>query len=148
MRMDANSRISDASASDANGPSKHHVIERDLSFELTGVFFEIHNALGRFCHERQYSDAITVALTTKRIPFEREKVLDPMFPGEPPGRHRVDFLVDRRILIEVKAKPAVERIDYVQVHRYLAALQLKLGLLVNFGTKLVVPRRILNSQIV
>ncbi|MFH1098522.1 MAG: GxxExxY protein [Candidatus Uhrbacteria bacterium] len=141
MRMNANT------STDTNMRiADNRIIERELSYALNGIFFSIHNMLGRYCNEQQYSDAIMDALQSKHVAFEREKILEPSFIGERSGRHRIDFIVEGRIVVEVKAKLALEREDFVQVLRYLQALNIKLGILVNFGTKALVPRRILNPK--
>lgn len=131
----ANTRIAD-----------DRIIDRNLSYELNGIFFDVHNALGRFRNEQQYSDALEEGIRQKHIGYEREKVLEVSFPGERMGRNRVDFLVENRIIIEVKAKIALDREDFGQVLRYLQSLNLKLGIIVNFGMKRLVPRRVINSS--
>lgn len=121
------------------------VIESQLSYALNGILFAAHNALGRYSSESQYADAVEQELRRAAIRYERERVLPPAFDGERPGRNRVDFLIEERIVIELKAKPVLEREDYAQVLRYLRALNCKLGLLVNFRMRTLTPKRVLNS---
>ena len=59
----------------------------------------------------------------------------------------VDFLIENKVVLELKAKRMLTREDYYQVRRYLGALDFKLGLLINFRDKYVRPRRILNSGV-
>jgi GxxExxY protein len=72
--------------------------------------------------------------------------LPPSFENELSGRNKVDFVVEDKIVVEIKAKRVIEREDYYQVQRYLVAMNKKLGLLVNFRDKYLRPKRILNSK--
>lgn len=134
MRMDAN---------DADT----RIIERERSYLLNGLLFRVHNELGRFCVELQYADALEQLLGQNAIRYEREKILPISFEGERPGRNRVDFLVDDRIVVELKAKTLLERQDFTQVLRYLEAMRCRLGILVNFREKALKPRRVLNARV-
>lgn len=122
------------------------VIYPELSYQLTGILFEVHNILGRFCNEKQYGDAIENYLKKNKISYEREYVLPPSFESELEGRNKLDFIVEGKIVLEIKAKRIIEKSDYYQTVRYLKAVNKKLGLLVNFRDKLIKPRRILNSS--
>ena len=67
--------------------------------------------------------------------------------GEQGRRNIVDFLIEDKILLELKAKRIISKEDYYQVRRYLESLNLKLGLLVNFRDRYLKPKRILNSNV-
>jgi len=122
------------------------VIYPELSYQLAGILFEVHNNLGRFYNEKQYGDAIEICLKKHNIGFERECVLPPSFEDELVGRNKADFIIDGKIVLEIKAKRIIEKSDYYQTVRYLKAVNKKLGILVNFRDKLIKPRRILNSS--
>ena len=62
------------------------------------------------------------------------------------GRNKVDFIIDDKIILELKVKRRVGRIDFYQLQRYLRALDKKLGILVNFQQLNLTPKRILNSD--
>lgn len=130
----------------ANTKTFTRIIYPDLSYKINGVLFAVHNERGRFCNEKQYADAVEAHLKKLQIPYEREKVLLDSFDGEKPGRHKVDFLVAGKIVIEIKAKRTLTREDYYQMKRYLVALNKKLGILVNFWPRYIQPKRILNSS--
>ena len=121
---------------------KEGIVEKELSYMLGGVFFEIHNELGRFCRERQYSDMLEKRLEEKNIHFVRE------LPIEIAGRKSnfADFVVSNKVLIEVKAKDFIGKEEYFQVMRYLEATDLELGLIVNFRNKYLKPQRVLNPK--
>jgi len=119
----------------------------ELSYKINGILFEVHNKLGRFCNEKQYGDLIEKLLKDYNIKYEREKLLPKSFIGEYKNRNKIDFEIDDKIILEIKAKRMLVREDYYQVKRYLEALGLKLGLLVNFRDKYIKSKRILNSKI-
>ena len=123
------------------------IILPELSYEVNGILFGVHNKLGRFLNEKQYADAVENLLKENKIKYEREKVLEQLFEGEKEGRSKVDFLIENKIIVELKSKRMLLREDYYQVRRYLEVLGLKLGILVNFRDKYLKPRRILNSKI-
>ena len=123
------------------------LIYPELSYKITGTLFKAHNDLGRFCNEKQYADALEGHFKKSKISYEREKILPKSFEAEKEGRNKVDFLIDGKIILEIKAKRLLIKEDYYQVRRYLSSLNKKLGLLVNFRDKYIKPRRILNSDV-
>lgn len=124
------------------------VVLPELSYQITGILFSTHNALGRFASERQYAIAIARALTEARIPFQQEvEIRFESSIGTFRG-NRADFVIDQQLVLELKAKTALEPKDYAQTKRYITALKCRLGMLVNFRSHLLQPRRILNPQFV
>jgi GxxExxY protein len=103
--------------------------------------------LGRFCNEKQYGDAVEKYLKELKIEYEREKILPLSFEQKLRARNKIDFLIENKIILEIKAKRLLTRDDYYQGKRYLASLNKKLGLLVNFRDKYIKPKRILNSLV-
>ncbi|MEK9180553.1 MAG: GxxExxY protein [Patescibacteria group bacterium] len=118
------------------------IIEKELSYELNGIFFGIQSKQGRFCREKQYSDALEIELKKKDIPYQREHPI----PVSGVKSNFVDFAVGDKILVDFKAKPFIEKDDYYQMKRYLEASNFELGLIVNFRQKHLQPKRVLNSK--
>jgi GxxExxY protein len=108
----------------------------ELSYTITGICFSVHNLLGRYSREKQYGDAIESKFKEASIPYERERRID---------KHGniADFVIDSKILLELKAKQIVLKSDYYQVQRYLQSSGLRLGILVNFHRRYLVPKRVL-----
>ncbi len=111
------------------------LIHPQLSYVLTGIFYDIHNTLGRYSREQQYSRMIETKLKGLKIHFVREHKI------EGTG-NRVDFIVDNKIVVELKARRFITREDYYQMQRYLQASGLQLELLVNFRNRYLKPIRI------
>jgi len=119
------------------------LIHPDLSYKLNGILFKVHNELGQFRGEREYGDLIENYFQKLNIKYEREKILPISFENDQ-QRNRVDFLVEDKIILELKAKNFVDKEDYYQIKRYLAVLNKPLGILVNFRKKYITPKRIVN----
>jgi GxxExxY protein len=122
------------------------IIYPELSFKINGILFGIRKNLGQYKNEQQYCDAIEEELKKNFINYEREKILPKSFEGEQKGRNKIDFLVEGKIILEVKAKQFITKSDYYQARRYLDSLDKKLCLLVNMRKYSVNPKRILNSK--
>ena len=112
-----------------------NLIYPELSYTLTGVCFSAQNELGRYGREKQYGDFIEKRLKEINLPFERERII-----GD--SGNIIDFVVDDKIALELKAKRLLSKEDYFQTQRYLQESKLKLGLLVNFRPKYIKPERI------
>lgn len=122
---------------------KPDIIHKELSYTLFGLLFRVHDMLGRYAREKQYSDLMEKYLKEASIPYEREKQLS----VAEVDKNRADFIIDNKIILEVKVMPLVGREEYYQLLRYLGAASLKLGILVNFRQKYLRPKRILNSHV-
>jgi len=122
-----------------NMKSFNKLIHPELSYKITGVLFAVHNELGRFRNEKEYGDAIETHLKKFNIGYEREKKID--------IRNTVDFLIENKVILEIKVKRLLTKEEYYQIKRYLVALNKKSGLLVNFRDKYIKPKRILNSLV-
>ena len=79
-----------------------HIIHKELSFIINGILFEVHNELGKFSSEKQICDLIELKLKERDLKYLRENNLLSEHEGENPGRHRVDFLIDNKIILEIK----------------------------------------------
>lgn len=121
------------------------VLYPELSYKITGLLFEIHNSLGRYCKEKQYADALEQLLTESDISYKRENPL-PLENVSNRFTNRADFVINDQLLIELKAKPLVSKLDYIQTQRYLVAGRYKLGIIVNFRNRYLKPIRVIRSN--
>ncbi len=119
----------------------------DLSYKICGFLFCVHNELGRYRNEKQYGDFLEEVLKKNQISYDREKELLPSFDGEVERRNIVDFIIEDKIVLELKAKPFIGKEDYFQTKRYLISSGKKLGIIVNFRQKFLNPKRVLNSNL-
>ncbi len=121
------------------------LIYPELSYQIVGCCFATHNALGRFSRERQYADYLENELKNKNIPFKREYEIQ-LDTLNITSRNRVDFIIDDKIILELKAKRVVEKEDYYQIQRYLQSAGFQLGFIINFRNTYLKPQRVINIR--
>jgi len=126
---------------DTNDTNKK-IIYSDLSYKIVNVLFAAHNGIGRFGREKQYGDLIENLFKERGIEFEREKHL-PVKGIKRESTNKADFVIESKIVLEIKSKPMIEREDYSQLQRYLQAGNYRLGLLTNFRNRYLRPIRII-----
>ncbi|MEA3463697.1 MAG: GxxExxY protein, partial [Patescibacteria group bacterium] len=123
------------------------VIYKELSYKINGLLFKVHNDLSRYKNEKQYGDYFEFLLKKKGFKYKREYKLKQSFNGERKGRNICDFIIEDKIVVELKATRFLTQEDYFQVKRYLSCVGLRLGILVNFRQKYLIPKRILNNEL-
>lgn len=119
-----------------NTNKNNKLIHPELSYLITGICFEVHNQTGRYAREKQYCNALENKFRALAIPYKRELIV-----GQ--TGNRLDFLIDDKIIIEVKAKRIITREDYYQIERYLQILNKPLGLIINFQNRYLKPYRVI-----
>ena len=122
------------------------LIYEKLTYALNGIYFKVHNKLGRFGRERQYGDAIEMLLKEEGIAYKREYEVPFVLEGKLIKGNRADLTIEDKIVLELKAKPLITKDDYLQMKRYLAASGYKLGIIVNFRQQYLKPKRVLNPN--
>jgi GxxExxY protein len=80
---------------------KQELVYPELSYKICRFLFDAHNELGRYCNEKQYGDYLEQEFKKRNISYKKELILPPSFEGES-QRNRVDFLIDDKIIIELK----------------------------------------------
>ena len=105
----------------------------DLTEQVLGAAFEVHSHLGPGFLESVYEEAMATELNLRNIPFERQKVIDIGYKGFSIGNGRLDLLVDKQIIVELKAVDSLNEIYTAQTLSYLKATGLQVGLLINFN---------------
>ena len=112
------------------------IVYPELSFEIVGACFDVHNELGRFAREKQYADLLENKIGERGFKYVRELRL-----GD--SGNVVDFLLEDKVILELKAVPTLTRGYYRQIQNYLQWTRLELGLLVNFSDTYLQPKRVL-----
>ena len=107
---------------------------------IVGAALEVHNELGYGFHESIYVRSLAVALQQRGVAVQREVPIRVLFRGVEVGQHRLDLLVENRIVVEVKSMERVPEFFKKQVRNYLAATEKELGLLINFGSSVETHR--------
>jgi GxxExxY protein len=114
---------------------------KTLTDRIIGAAIQVHKELGPGFLELMYEEALAIELAAARIGFERQKLLPVFFREHVIGEHRLDFLVEQKVILELKAISALEDIHFAIVRSYLKAANLNDALLLNFAsTRLIVKR--------
>lgn len=125
------------------GTNSAKIIFPDLSFEIMGAIFEVHKRLGPGFLESVYQKALIEELGARKIRIETQKPIDIIYKDKKVGVHRLDMVVEDKVVLELKT---VERFcvhHTAQLTSYLQASGYKLGILVNFSRGKVEYRRVL-----
>ena len=118
----------------------------DLTREIIGAFHDVYNDLGHGYVESVYVRSLMVALGDRGISYEREAPLIVRFRGTIVGTFRVDLLVERTIIVEMKTGEKIVPVHERQLLNYLRASRLSVGLVLNVGERPSVRRMIWTSQ--
>jgi GxxExxY protein len=105
----------------------------ELAHAVIGAAIEVHRHLGPGFLENVYEEALCVELSDSRISFERQKEISVLYKDREIGKHRIDLLVGKMLVVELKTVEALAEIHKAQVISYLKATGLRLGLLINFN---------------
>ncbi|THV59165.1 GxxExxY protein [Flagellimonas alvinocaridis] len=120
------------------------IIYKNESYFVIGLCMDVHNELGKGFSEAVYSDALEIELKSNGVPFKKEVKFDIIYKGKKLKHHYfADFIVDDKIILELKAVEKISSSHVKQTLNYLAASKLKLGIIVNFGEDQLTYKRVL-----
>jgi len=122
------------------GQMKH----AEITEKIIGAAFEVHKFLGNGFQEVIYQRALAYEMSLAGLEFAREIDQDIYYKdlSEPIGTRRADFVVEGKVLVELKALTQIEDVHWAQVLNYLKAYRLEVGLLLNFGSKSLTFKRL------
>ncbi len=117
---------------------------KDITEKIIGASFEVHKFLGNGFQEVIYQRALAWELSKAGLTFAREIEQDIFYKElrEPIGTRRSDFVVEGKVLVELKAIIQLEDVHLAQILNYLKAYKLEVGLLINFGSKSLTFKRL------
>ena len=120
------------------------VIHKNESYFIIGLCMDVHNELGKGFSEAVYSDALEIELKSNGVPYQKEVKFDIIYKGKKLKHHYfADFVIDNKIILELKAIEKLNSSHIKQTLNYLAASRLKLGLLINFGENSLIYKRVI-----
>jgi len=125
---------------------KEGLIYPELSYRLIGVAYAIFNEIGYGYKEKLYQRAFRIELAKNSIQFQEEKRVRLVYKGEIIGYYQYDFLVEDKIVVELKVRHRFGYVDIHQVLGYLKARHLELALLIYFTKEGVKFRPIINPR--
>ena len=115
---------------------------KGLKYKIINALFKVHNELGSAHKEDVYHKAVARELENRNIKFKEEEYLSVEYKGQSIGEYKPNFIIEDKVVLEIKAVPRIAKEKFDQMFYYLKGTNYKLMLLANFGTgKLVVERR-------
>lgn len=119
----------------------------DLTYKIIGCAMEVHKHLGNGFQEVVYQRALAIEMQMQGIEFSREHEMPLQYKGFDIGTRRVDFFVENKIMVEIKALINLEDVHLAQAMNYVEAYNLEIGLLINFGAKSIQHKRVHNNKV-
>ena len=118
-------------------------LHRDLTHEIIGAAMEVHSTLGPGFLEAVYQEALAIELIEREIPFETEKLLIIYYKSTRLSKfYKADFVFGNKVVLEIKALSALTGEHQAQLINQLKATGIKVGLLINFGSKSLEYKRL------
>ena len=118
----------------------------ELSEKIIDVFYRVYRELGYGFLEKVYERAMIVLLRKGGLNFENQYPIKVIFEGEIVGDYCADFLIEDRVVVEIKASRELCKVDEKQLLNYLKCTDKEVGLLLNFGEKPQVVRRVFDNE--
>ena len=107
---------------------------------------KVHSTLGNGFQEVIYQRALDIEMESQGLSFSREMEMTIYYSGQNIGTRRVDFFVEEKIMLELKAVSILDDLHLAQAMNYLEAYNLPVGLLINFGARSMEFKRIYNTK--
>jgi len=123
------------------------MVGNELTYKIIGCAMKVHKTLGNGFQEVIYQRCLAIELKKAGIEFEREKDQTIYYEGYDVGTRRADFVVEDKVLVELKALLKIEDVHIAQIKNYLVAYNFPIGLLINFGAKSLEHKLIFNNRL-
>jgi len=117
----------------------------DVTRRIIGAAMKVHSTLGNGFQEVIYQRALAIEMAKQGLSFERELEMYVYYDEQQIGTRRVDFFVEDKVMVELKALTKLEDVHLAQAINYLEAYRMEVGLLINFGAKSLEYRRVVKS---
>ena len=124
------------------------MLYEELTKKIIGCAMEVHKRLGNGFQEVIYQRALKIEMHLAGLEFSREMEMSVFYRDIEVGTRRVDFFVEGKIMVELKALIHLEDVHLAQAMNYLEAYKMEIGLLINFGAKSLEFKRVHNNKII
>jgi GxxExxY protein len=122
--------------------SKH----ADLTRQIIGAFYKVYNGLGYGFSEKVYENSLIIELKKLGLQVEQQRQLVVYYEGVEVGEYFADIVMDNAVIVELKAAQTLTSDHEAQLLNYLKATTIEVGLLLNFGPKAEVKRKIYDNE--
>jgi len=121
-------------------------IDDELTYKIIRCAMKVHSTLGNGFQEVIYQRCLAIELEKESINYEREKEMPIYYEGFQVGTRRADFIVEEKVMVEIKAIVQLEDVHLAQGLNYLTAYNLAIGLLINFGSTSLQTKRLFKKH--
>ena len=118
----------------------------EITYKMNGCAMRVHSKLGNGFQEVIYQRALAIELRKAGLKFEREVNRNVYFENRLIGTRRADFVVENRIVVEIKALINLEDVHLAQAKNYVVAYEFQEGLLINFGARSLQFKKVYNQR--
>jgi len=137
MRVEANVSVAPINADKAEtriNADTGELLYEDLSYKIRGAAFAVYNELGSGHKESVYQNALAQHLEKIGVVYAKEKHIPVTYENKKVGSYQPDFVIEDKVIVEIKALPFMGRIEKDQVQYYLKNSSYRLALIINFGS--------------
>jgi GxxExxY protein len=121
-------------------------IDDELTYKIIGCAMKVHNTLGNGFQEVIYQRCLAIELDKAELNFLREQEMPIFYESIEVGTRRADFIVEDKVMVELKALVKLEEVHLAQALNYLTAYQIERGLLINFGSTSLEVKRLFRKH--
>jgi GxxExxY protein len=124
------------------------LLHKEITGKILGCAFDVHSFLGNGFQEVIYQRALSIEFKAANLSFKRELEMPIYYKNSNQriGLRRVDFLVEDKVLVEIKAVSALQDVHLAQILNYIKVYKLGIGLLINFGSKSIEYKRVIKTD--
>lgn len=119
----------------------------EITYKVNGCAMKVHNVLGNGFQEVIYQRCLAIELERASLGYQREEEHTIFYEGIEVGTRRADFVVEEKIIVELKAVISLEDVHLAQAKNYVVAYDKPVGLLINFGSRSLQFKKIYNPII-
>lgn len=123
---------------------RHDLLYPELCYKIMGVLFDVSNVVGKGHKEHFYQKAISHGFKKAGIQFQEQPPVKTQYKGELIGIYYFDFLVENKVVLEIKVRNYFSKKDIEQLYSYLKAKRLQLGIIAHFTDAGVKFKRVVN----
>lgn len=121
-------------------------LHEDLTNEIISAFYEVYNKLGYCFLEKVYENALIIEFISRGLTCEKQKLIKVYYDNKVVGEYFADIIVENKVILELKASESLCKEHTYQLINYLKATNIEVGLLLNFGKKPQIARRIFTNN--
>jgi GxxExxY protein len=118
----------------------------EITYKINGCAMRVYNSLGNGFQEMIYQRCLEIEFAKVGLRYEMEKDQVIIYDGQKVGTRRADFIVENKVVVELKATIKFEDVHLAQAKNYVVAYNLSDGLLINFGAKSLQFKRVYNNR--